>query len=348
MTRKLFYIFLILVVATCVLLIGTKRTRFFYTAGDKTENAGSPTTQSVIHQQSVVPAVSSKPTEIPARSQFVQPNMESLSNAVRNWSEKVHGQIQFYGKVVDENNLPVENADVEFVWSHFSPLPEGTPHTNTLSNHDGLFSLGGVVGNTLDVSVGKQGYYSVGRSDQNRYNYSSLPGLIPFQPDPNNPVIFQLKKKGAGVRLVTSKHGMSPYFNVAPPSDGTPIFVDFLQRTTGASGNLQIQCWLETDQATHRTKSWKLRLYMPDGGFVAENDPFPFEAPDNGYLPELFFPIPDVSGNSQLGISQKTYYMAFGNPRLYGQIEINASSQTGEVWFQYSVNPDGSRNLEPK
>jgi hypothetical protein len=281
-------------------------------------------------------------------NESMQQKLESLSNTVQNWSAQAHGRIEFYGKVVDESNQPIKGASVEFVWSHVWPLPEGTQSTNVVSDHDGLFSLTGVIGSSLGVYVSKAGYYYVRSQNTDDFNFSSFPGMTPFQPDPNNPVFFHLRKKGVGVNLITSKHGVSPYLTIVAPKDGTPVWADLLQGKAGSSGQLEIQSWLNIDQNTHRTKSWRLKLIIPGGGFVPVQDEFPFEAPESGYQPELEFPQPSSSGNIHFGVSQKLYYVAFGSPRLYGRLEINASDQTGEVWFQYAINPDGSRYLESK
>lgn len=168
-----------------------------------------------------------------------------------------------------------------------------------------------------------------------------------YQPNPLQPEIFHLRKKGLGTDLITSQYGVIPDFTVTAPKDGTPIWVDMLQRNAGDSGQMQIQLWNEIDQAARAIKVWRLRLSMPDGGFLEENDEFPFEAPDNGYQSVLEFPSPD-STSVHFGISHKTYYIVFGQPRKYGRIDISASDHTGDVWFQYAINPDGSRYLEPK
>jgi hypothetical protein len=43
----------------------------------------------------------------------------------------------------------------------------------------------------------------------------------------------------------------------------------------------------------------------------------------------------------------KTYYIAFGQPRKYGWLRVNANIAQQTVFLQYVINPSGSRNLEP-
>jgi hypothetical protein len=354
MKRTTFYVALLVIIGACLFIVFKAHERRIIQTRDTaqpgelkaTNGAVSPSGVTIAPEQ--MAPKQTTPAVNPARNESTQQKLESLSNAVQNYSAQLHGHIQFYGKVVDENNQAVEGAGVEFVWSHVWPLPEGTPSTNVISDRNGLFSLADVIGSSLGVHVSKSGYYYMRSQNSDEFNFASLPGMTPFQPDPNNPVIFHLRKKGTGADLITSKHGISPYLTIAAPKDGNPIWADLLEGKAGSSGQLEIQSWLEIDPNTHRTKSWRLKLLIPNGGFVVAQDELPFTAPESGYQPELNFPIPDDKGNIRLGVSQNLYYIAFGNPRRYGRLEVNASDQTGEVWFQYAINPDGSRNLEPK
>lgn len=105
--------------------------------------------------------------------------------------------IEFYGKAVDESNQPIEGAKIEFAWIHFFPPPEGIISTNVISDQQGLFSLSGVIGASLNVRISKDGYYKVTSLNRTNFTYSTLPNSTPFQPDSNNPVIFHLHKKAS-------------------------------------------------------------------------------------------------------------------------------------------------------
>ena len=289
---------------------------------------------------------------VDARSQTVlsseakEERKVALIAAFAAYSQQTPQPIVFYGKVVDQNMQPVASANISFNYNQFRP--EGSFSASATSDNNGIFSLSGVSGVTLSVKVSKDGYDPVTSSNQYQFVYLAPPGSEPFHPDAMNPVIFYLRKMGNGVNLITSQRGMSPDFVISPPIDGRLIKVDLLKRKTGGSGQLEIQNWLDIDPNSGRTKSWRLKLFIPDGGFIETQDEFPFLAPEKGYQSELDFPMPDANGNIRFGVSHKLYYVAFGNPRCYGRLEVSASDQTGEVMLQYAINPDGSRNLEPK
>lgn len=91
---------------------------------------------------------------------------------------------------------------------------------------------------------------------------------------------------------------------------------------------------------------WSYRLAIPEGGFVETADEFPFEAPASGYQPVVEFKFQKGDPNWTERID-KTFYIAFGNPRRYGRIHVETSMTMGTI-LEYAINPDGSRNLESK
>jgi hypothetical protein len=278
---------------------------------------------------------------IPIPKDATQSTTGSLSNAIQNWSTQIHRPIEFYGRVVDENNQPIEGAGVEFVWTHFAPLAEETPKTNTISDYNGNFSITGVIGANLGVYVGKNGYYNVKALNQNDFSYSTLPGMTPFQSDPNNPVIFHLRKKGSGADLISAN--LNPKISL----DGTPIWVDLLAAKTGENGQLKISQIKPTYLEAKQAKEWSFTMSIPSGGFVEEDDAFPFEAPEYGYQPVIEFKF-NKGETIWATLLKKSYYIAFGQPPRYGWLTVETDIGWGGARLHYAINPDGSRYLEPK
>ena len=114
--------------------------------------------------------------------------------------------IEFYGRVVDENSNAISGVSVHFSWDEI-PSENGERTTDTQSDSEGLFSLQGKHGPSLSVAFSKEGYYSSHRGEVT-FNYALGPNII--SPDPQNPVIFLLHKKGQGVELITSQNGIRP------------------------------------------------------------------------------------------------------------------------------------------
>jgi hypothetical protein len=252
--------------------------------------------------------------------------------------------IRFYGKVVDERENPVPEANVHFSWTDTSP--GGRSQTNIRSDTNGLFALSGVTGRGLLVDVSKTGYYS-SRRDKTDFDYSPNFSLDPHHPDPNSPVVFHLRRRGPGTALITSQYGVSPELEVRAPRNGTTVHVDLLERKVGSYGQLDISQtqpeYLEAKNAT----AWSFRMAIPAGGFIEQNDEFPFEAPESGYEPVVAFQF-NKGETNWASTLKKSYYIAFGQPLRYGWLTVETAMGWGGARLHYAINPEGSRSLEPR
>jgi hypothetical protein len=242
--------------------------------------------------------------------------------------------IQFYGKVEDEKGNPVEGANVQFSWSE-EPTESGARTSGTKSDSNGLFSLQGKRGPTLAVTVGKDGYYA-SQGGRKAFSFGSLaPGQ--FSSDPQNPVIFALRKKGQGAELIASQKVLRV------PTDNTPIRVDLLQEKAGTSGQLEIS---QNKPPSREATEWSFTMTIPDGGLVENQSEFPFEAPETDYQPTVELRFSQGATNWATHI-KKIYYIALGQPTEYGWLRVETDLSQQSVFLTYAINPTGSRNLEP-
>ena len=253
--------------------------------------------------------------------------------------------IEFYGKVIDDEGAPVVGAEAHVSWA-ISPV-RNEPSTGVkMTDATGFFAITDVRGRSLSVVIYKRGFYFP-RGQATSFGYAPEEGN--FKADRNNPVVYRLQKRGPGVELVTSQYGVNAHLGISSPKDGVPVWVDFFERKTGGRGQMQV-CKLtppRSPDGVPMAKEWRLTLSIPDGGFVElTGDEFPFYPPETGYQPMLDFHYQPTETNWADSIKRQ-YYVAFGNPRRYGRIEVNATA-TGGVRLEYAINPDGSRYLEPK
>jgi hypothetical protein len=251
--------------------------------------------------------------------------------------------INFYGKVLDENNRPVSRVNIHFDWTGF--LIHGRRTSDGFSDKSGSFSLTNQTGQQLNISVSKSGYYTL------RRNWSSAMFQFSFgsayKPDPHHPVLYYLHKKGIGANsLITSQYGIRNDFWVKLPLDGTAVKVDLLGRKTG-DGPLELS-QVKPDYAKWKTATnWSFSMKIPDGGFIEESEEFPFHPPASGYRPVVAFDFEKGQTNWAADFS-KDYYIRFGVPPLYGHLHVETGISTGGARLTYTINPDGSRNLEPE
>jgi hypothetical protein len=247
--------------------------------------------------------------------------------------------INFYGKVVDESNNPVSGANIHFRWSE-KPAADGMRTADTESDAGGLFSLQGESGRSLTVWFGKDGYYA-SQGGQKTFLYALGPDII--SPDPYNPIIFHLRKKGQGETLIKLKK------NYRVARDGTPLAIDLASGASAPSesGNFVVRCWTQdAGKRSGERYDWRCVLTIPGGGAVTNDDEFAFEAPEEGYVPTLEIAMPADQPGWQDEVDLKFYYhLADGR---YGRMTFSMIAGGQHFCMIDSVlNPSGSRNLEP-
>ena len=263
-----------------------------------------------------------------------------LSNAITERMLRLwQAPIDFFGKVVDQDNRPVPGASIHFGWNE-TPEDEGQKTYTTETDAEGIFSLRSRRGASLIVTVSKDGYYAShgGRLALNYAFANEKPSS-----DPLNPVVFYLRKKGRGVALLTSQNGIRPDLAVRIPRDNTPVRVDLLQKASGITGQLEIR---QMKPPWKEASDWSFGMSIPDGGLVENGDEFQFEAPEDNYQPTVEYHYAKSEINWVTHVS-KQFYIEFGQPRKYGWLRIQSDLAQETVFLTYAINPSGSRNLEP-
>jgi alpha-tubulin suppressor-like RCC1 family protein len=252
--------------------------------------------------------------------------------------------ISFYGRVQDESNQPVAGASVHFSWRGF--LIRGTRDLDVVSDGAGLFSLTGQLGQELNVSVESSNYYASARNrGAGSFRFSGSIGE-PFHPDPKQPIDYYLHRKGVGARsLITSDYGVYRELGVKAPINGTPVKVDLVHRKVG-DGPMEISHVKPEYAKWQSATNWSLTLKIADGGFIEQNEEFPFHPPESGYRPEVSYILDKEHTNWTTAI-RKDYYIRFGDPPLYGRLRVDTAITSESVSLIYAINPDGERNLEP-
>jgi hypothetical protein len=245
--------------------------------------------------------------------------------------------INFYGRVLDENEQPVSDATIAAQWSDLSP--NGATNETTFSDDQGFFSITGKTGRGITIRVSKHGYHTPKRQ-RISFDYADFWEANYHVPHPNNPVIFHLRKTKQGEALRSGE------FRPAIPSDGTPVRFNLLNGgRVSPDGQLEIAAVTNTEQYPPRIFNWRASILVPGGGLIEYNDDFPFEAPEGGYQPSVEFDMPTNALNWK-PLVEKSYFIKFGSPPKYGRIQIRLNGASQKASVSYWVNPSGSRNLE--
>jgi hypothetical protein len=343
--RKSVLITSAVVLAICLWLLLHRRTESSDELGTQTAVAMTTNQNPVAVPKAAVPAPApNAPAPIAVASATSMQATNAANTINPTIAEAWQKPIDFYGKVVDENTNPVAGASVEFRWDDLT-ANDWTRTATTTSDAEGLFSLHGEHGATLAVSVSKVDYYA-SQKDTNSFHYAVPNDNQIYSPDQLSPAVFHLWKKGQGAELVTSQNGMRPDLAVRVPINGDLVSVDLLAKKVVANGDLELSQIKPDRLNLQQATNWSFHISIPTGGFVEEDDAFPFTAPATTYQPAIDFNF--VKGEPDW-VTQftKTYYIEFGQPAKYGWLQIDANISQQTVFLRYAINPTGSQNLEP-
>ena len=341
--RKRVWIFCICVVALCLWLA-------WYHDRNKHETVTEAEPQTVVSTQAsnihdlplrTQPPAASRPALPGISTATVVPSTNDTSpEIVPDWQVP----IEFYGKVVDENEQPVAGAAVQFHWTETpTEARDEKPGETSSASSDasGLFALHGAKGPSLSVEVSKDGYYT-SRTNPWSFFYT-LNGH--FSPDALNPIIFHLRKKGEGVSLVLADFPTFAHI-VQLHHDGTPVELDLFNGKAASSGGGQIklELWRDVSVPNAQIFNWKCQISAPDGGIVQCNDEFGFQAPESGYQPSFVVDMPVTNQNWQTEMRTSFYIKTSNND--YGRVDFYLLAYNGVYTLHSAINPTGSRNLE--
>jgi len=332
-------LFCVIVLAFCLWLLlrhSTEQERF-----NPNKTAAALTNKQLTGQPQQLSMVK-EPQDI--RSNVPRPvpyiSAEVQSNRIERSYDPWRTPINFYGRVIDESNNSVAGTSINFGWTDLSS--QGYSRASTTSDANGMFALEGKKGKHLSVWVNKDGYY-LSKSNLDSFFYADNSGNN-FVADRFNPVIFYLRKKGAGENLIHVKQ------NYRIARDGTLLGIDLTtgKAVTGGTGDFVVQCWTDDQGKRSGQKyDWHCLITIPNGGLILSNEEFPFLAPENGYSLTNEIAMPADRPDWKDEVDLKFFYrISNGN---YGRMTFSMIAGGDHFCMIDSVlNPSGSRNLESR
>lgn len=262
---------------------------------------------------------------------------KSMADPGYDWKQP----IDFYGKVVDENNVPVASANVDYTWSTI--LSEtGTSTRHSTADAAGMFFIH-ETGKGIGITVSKEGYYTTQSERLRNYEYAN-PAIGLHIPDPNNPIVFHLRKKGETEPLVVLKR------NYRIPKDGTSVGIDLAtgKKVAAEQESIKIECWTsaERNRENGNRYDWKCVLSVPGGGLTDSTNEFDFTAPTEGYRALDEINMPQTLAERWSSDVARSYILKLGNgDYAYLKFRMIAGGDHFCI-IESHLNPSGSRNLE--
>lgn len=306
------------------------------------------------------PSVAAGEASAPAAAQ--SPNNRSMpADAVtgtkdrvafaRDLMEKANRPIQFFGKVIDQDNNPIPRVKVTLeirVSKELAPniIQDVFDRPVLTTDADGRFTLTDAKGALLGVhALEKAGYDPSEKAFRKSYWYWRDPSQV-FHPDADRPEIFRMWKQVGAEKLVRKGIGH------AIPYDGTPTSFDLIEGRAGAnSGDLRVTLVRSPQQIQwgQRNYDWTVTLEVLDGGLVASSDEQMYRAPAEGYQPRLIVHMPANDPN-WTDSKDVAVYLKLRGGKYYGRGELKFMVGSDRPTTPFSItsfiNPSGSRNLE--
>jgi hypothetical protein len=250
----------------------------------------------------------------------------------------------FYGKIIDQYGEPVEGA---MVTGKRIPEPAllgeiriGPERVyTTQSDKNGEFRLK-YYESKVGAKVEKEGY-EMGFGN-GTYQTPNKEGKT----TPNERAIFTMwKLKGAEPMVHKEiRTGLS--------CDGAPTTLDLLTGHRVANGGDLVITMTRTPLDIDRRQpfDWTVTFAIIGGGLREIHDPYPNEAPAEGYQPSITLNIhagpPYFTGNK----FDQSYYFKSRNGQVYGHMKLHVTADyqppPTPIEIEVFANPASSRNLE--
>jgi hypothetical protein len=273
-----------------------------------------------------------------------RPTMKEIAEGIARGSTV---PIEFWGRILDQNNQPVMGVQVKISISYPDPKIMSTRYHRLEMNSDkkGEFRISGMKGSILGIDeLKKDGYVLSGNSEMSYTYYNGVPQYR-YHPDPNNPVIFKMWKKQGGERLIK---GDGFYYM---GQDGRIYTFDLLkkERIKGeGNGDIKISFKRPSGVNDYDKYDWSFEIEGIDGGLAETDDEFLYLAPESGYQKKYEYKQ-QASASDWKSQLNKSYYVKSRNGQVYACVKVRVYAKyndTAAIGIEYYANPSGSRNLE--
>lgn len=247
----------------------------------------------------------------------------------------------FYGKVVDQNNDPVVDAQVEVGTRSSS----GDRNFILTTDKQGQFNLKNEIGFLIYVDkVVKKGYEYSFKNNPSGFHFEAEQEIHRHRPDPTNPVIFKMRKKEPPT--IVFKHDFSFGLNQKNKYEQAVDVVMGHWKDLEKMGkwdddekaDLLVKAVLSEDK---KSFSVSFKSLDKDGG-ILERDELLYMVPESGYEPVHKVQVPV---NNSI---KKHLYVKGRQGSMYARIdlELNAGTEGVGVKLITWANPKGLRNVD--
>jgi hypothetical protein len=270
---------------------------------------------------------------------------------IRRTIEAGNVPIEFWGKVVDQDGVPLLGVRIAYMYSVHHGNDQGIAwiehearNGETVSDGDGSFAIRDLTGHDLTIeSLMKSGYLYRQRSSLS-YDFGGNMLEGRFKPERDKPVRIVMIHKDAMESLIHMRG------SVDVSGDGTPEHWDLWSGEADPNGELIIifRAGSGVSGTPAPIVSWSADLEVVGGGITeAPWDEDVRRAPESGYSRSVAYPKID----QKQGVPHRSFYLRTADGK-YGRIQMELSTshdgRSARCFVTGDMNPSpGSRNLEP-
>ena len=307
-------------------------------------------------------AVSPKQSRPPIKAQERRADpLKDLNPTVEEFERMMESPIEFYGKVVDQDDRPLVGIEVRCSWNFMNSV-DGLIVKSAAP--DGRFEVKGRKSMEMHFGLIPPEGYRITETSQQTFLFADYSERLqqahkavgkPLQtkhlPDPANPVVFRIRKIGPADVLHKVHQGTDRL-----PRDGSPRYYSFsvpsakgLAQPRAHSVEVRLVSEKEPDDNSMVQASWSMRIRVPGGGLQqveAVKNPITgdydeLNAPEAGYQEEMAFEFPKSMPKWQPQFVKEFFFRFPDN--TYARATIGGDWK--RVRIQSLFNPSGSRNL---
>ena len=269
------------------------------------------------------------------------------------------GEIEFYGKVLDQEGAPVAGASVRISMPTQKALdaPLIARERVILTDSNGCYEISKQTwgefelrGHDLIIAGIMRAGYEAEKIPLEKRGFSfSRSNAKRFVADPLNPVVYRMRKKGECAFLLED-----PHWQLRLPLTPSPQArgYDFIQRRPLNGGDAPsaddagLTCDLRARvMVPANGTAWQVVLSPGDAtGGILVSDSWLHEAPEQGYQTECIVSWPGLGQ-----AATKYVYLKSRDPAIYTRLEIGYINASGESFLldgKSVTNPYGDRTLE--
>lgn len=282
-----------------------------------------------------------------ARSRSDRANPLKIFEAI----EATNVPIQLWGKVVDQDSLPLGGVNVKYDYTiehgNLSGVAWSDQEVRTgeaVTDKDGLFSVQGLKGHELTIVGLEKAEYQFRSKGDMTFDFYGSTASGKFVPDRQRPIVLTMAHKDQMEPLIHVKGSLRVH------GEGTPERWNLWQGEPDPNGELSVTLRREPAvlERPGQAATWSADLQIIGGGIVeAPWDEDVRRAPESGYVPIVAYPKVE----QKQGVPHRSFYVKTADGRfgrLQVQLDAYSQGETARCSISGDMNPrPGSRNLEP-